>query len=425
MKVFVVIDTDAGRLQQNMKILGDYGKVFDARSMPEMMQIREREGHIDAIFFSTKVPNIKDTILKIKTSLRNENSKAAVFLVGDMNPDVLADLFDAGVQDITSHPINPIEVGLNRKLPSLYEDSEQQIKVNFNATQPTRERIIMVCSPKGGEGKTTTATQIGAVLAKLSKQAILIDADYAGNAYRKLGIKAMTHSIVEFEQDDTRHLDRQSLEDKLVEHKDSGLKVLPSPWNEHTNVPATMAENALLAYKRFYSNIVIDTHQGKTPTIDLLHDYATDVVFVCRPDEDQLERTMEMILWIYSLVGEKLIVVVNMVETAAELQPIRVAMKEFQISATLVSLPLSDKDVRKQNKMLAVFLDPRKSEYAKAMRSFLKEELGIGGTVAASSQPAPAVASSSGSAAAAAAAEEKKRAPGLLSKLGFGRSSES
>lgn len=411
MKVFIVIDTDAGRLAQNMKILGEYGKVFDARSMPEMMQIREREGRIDAVFFSTKVPNIRDTIIKIKNNLRNESSPANVYLVGDMNPDVLADLFDAGVQDITRHPINPIEVGLNRKLPSLY-DEEREIKVNFNSTQPTRERIIMVCSPKGGEGKTTTSTQIGAVIAKLTNSALLIDADYAGNAYRKLGINQMTHSIVEFEKDDTRYLDRQTLESKLVTHQESGLKVLPSPWNEHTNVPATMAENALLAYKRFYSNIVIDTHQGKTPTIDLLHDYATDVVFVCRPDEDQLERTMEMILWVYGLVGEKLTVVVNMVESDQEVQRIRVAMKQFKVDAPIFPLPMSDKDVRKLPKGLPVFLDPKKSSYAKEFRKFMREHLGLAG----SSVPAPAT-----EAAAKTPAAGKPKVGGFLSRIGLGR----
>ncbi|MGN7308838.1 hypothetical protein ACTHQ2_23125, partial [Bacillus subtilis] len=65
MKTMVVVDTHTGRMNENVKVLSDYGKVFDARSVGEISQILDREGHIDAIFFSVSVPNLKDAISKV------------------------------------------------------------------------------------------------------------------------------------------------------------------------------------------------------------------------------------------------------------------------------------------------------------------------------------------------------------------------
>jgi len=99
--------------------------------------------------------------------------------------------------------------------------------------------IISIANQKGGVGKTTTAVNLSAALAKIHKKVLLIDIDPQGNATMGCGIDKynLNNSICEL-------LLNECLIDKAVHHcEEVGMDVIPS------NTDLVAAEVTLLRNK--------------------------------------------------------------------------------------------------------------------------------------------------------------------------------
>lgn len=87
-------------------------------------------------------------------------------------------------------------------------------------------RIISIANQKGGVGKTTTAVNVGTMLAKKGKKVMLIDCDPQGNATSGLGIdKDSEYSLYDVLINEVNI--KQTLQDTCL----SNLKICPANMN--------------------------------------------------------------------------------------------------------------------------------------------------------------------------------------------------
>jgi len=85
-------------------------------------------------------------------------------------------------------------------------------------------KTIAVCNQKGGVGKTTTAVNIGAYLARDGKKILLIDLDSQGNATLSSGVDRTRLSRTIYDV----VIDGVSAEEAVVPSSIERLDILPS-----------------------------------------------------------------------------------------------------------------------------------------------------------------------------------------------------
>jgi len=207
-------------------------------------------GHLDCILHATR----SDSFPATEVAAIREQTRAPIVLVASGAPTaILEEALEADVSDVLL-------------LPQLIENVVFVVKKASHAkraiptvTRAQIGRVVTVFSPKGGTGKTVTASNLAAALAKQGKKTLLLDLDLQfGDAAIVMGVepeKTVYDLVVA-----PGELDLEKLAGYTTKHA-CGLDILPAPLRPEDAELVTESKitRLLEVARESYDVIVVDT----------------------------------------------------------------------------------------------------------------------------------------------------------------------
>ncbi len=194
-----------------------------------------------------------------------------------------------------------------------------------DAQQAVREaRIVTVFSAKGGVGKTTFSTNLGAHLAATGSRTLVVDLDLAfGDVAISLQLRPQRtmSDIVPM----TGHIDEQGLASIVTTHAASGLDTICAPAEpaEAERIAGTTVSELLKVARRCYDYVIVDTPPAFTEHVLAAFDVSDQHVLIATLDLPAL-KNLRLTLDTLDLLGsprDSRIVVLNRSDAKVGLRP--------------------------------------------------------------------------------------------------------
>lgn len=146
-------------------------------------------------------------------------------------------------------------------------------------------KVITIFSAKGGVGKTTLATNLGAYLASSGARTLLIDLDLMfGDVAISLQLLP-AHSMRDIQSLNGK-LDEAAIRSVVSVHQDSGLDVIAAPADpgDADRIPAGVVEELLRVSRSMYDYVLVDTPPNLTEHVLTACDFSDLTLLIATLD---------------------------------------------------------------------------------------------------------------------------------------------
>ncbi len=273
------VDAIAGNLPDGeaVNVVGVYADLDEARQkleqVPFEMLVVASSGHSER------------TLLLVDAVRKLEPERAVLVLSEGSSNGYVRRLVESGADDILMLPQTRDQVSFAVKKIIARRDA------GSGGESGERARLIVILGPKGGTGKTLTATNLAVVLAEQGESVALVDIDLQfGDVGLTLGLAPET-TIYDLALSGAV-LDSTALEHFLVRHE-SGVRALLAPNRpDHASAVGTdLIRDVYSLLRASYDYVIVDTPPGFTPEVIVSIDASTDVVMVGMLDSLSLKNT--------------------------------------------------------------------------------------------------------------------------------------
>ena len=227
-----------------------------------------------------------DRALLLLDAVARQNPELSIVVLGHGSPNgFLRRAFEAGADDIIMLPATRDQVRFElQKLLARKQGAE-------TPSSPDTSHLVCVLGPKGGTGKTLTATNLAVAFAQRGSRVALIDLDLQfGDVALCLGLPP-EKTVYDLAQSPGA-LDYDKLDAFLATHS-AGVRTLIAPRrpDQASAVGAELLREVYSILRTRFDWVIIDTPPGFTAEVITSIDSSTDIVMVGMLDSLSLKNT--------------------------------------------------------------------------------------------------------------------------------------
>ena len=299
-KIKVLIVDDIAETRENIRKLlqfeNDIEVVGAARTGKEGIELA-KEMRPDVILMDINMPDM-DGITATETIRREIPFSQIVILSVQGDPNYMRRAMLAGARDFLTKPPSVDEMtAAIRRAGSLAIDERTKARPAFSGHPGAgmagpmglpmmhNGKIIVVYSPKGGTGCTTIATNLALTLQKDDSPVVLVDGDMQFGDVAVFLNQQGKNSIADLAPR-ADELDPEIVEEVILNHPDSGIKILTSPSRPEYSESVSGAQfgKVLEFLSHMFTYVVIDAASALTD-VTLAGIDAADVIVLITTQE--------------------------------------------------------------------------------------------------------------------------------------------
>lgn len=352
-----------------------------ARNGTEAIQMTE-ETKPDVIIMDINMPDMDG--ITATEAVRRKNPFTQVIILSVQNdPSYMRRAMLVGARDFLTKPpsIDELLSAIRRAGKMADEDKakiSQQSAAVQNASQASQSRaasqpgkVIIVYSPKGGTGCTTISANLSLALISDDKKVVLVDGGMQFGDVAVFLNEQAKNSIVDLTMR-SDELDIDVVEDVILKHAATGLRIIPAPPRPEMAEKATGEQFAkvLLFLKNHFNYIVVDTASYLTEFVLEALELADIIVLLTTQDIPSIKNASLFLNLADGLEinRQQIIFIMNKFDKRISITPDRIGENLKQ--EIVLSIPLEEKiAISAVNRGIPFYIDNKASPIGKSINT--------------------------------------------------------